>query len=211
MRVRVKVCGITRLENAEAAAAAGVDAIGFMFFAGSPRCIDLTKAADIARSLPPFVARVGVFVNPSESEVREAVQTCGLTAVQFHGEETPEFCARFLPLPVIKAFRIKDAESLAALPAYDMAHAWLLDAYVPGQRGGTGARFNWNLAIEARKLGRPIILAGGLTPDNAAQAIHEVHPEALDVSSGVESAPGIKDPALIHRFMAGVRAMRKVI
>lgn len=204
MRVRVKICGITRMEDALAVAEAGADAVGFMFFAGSPRCIPLERAAEIARRLPPFVARVGVFVNPKEEEVRRAATEVGLSALQFHGEETPEFCACFEPVPVIKAFRIRDEQSLADLPAYAGAQAWLLDAWVKGQRGGTGARFNWDLAMEAKRHGVPILLAGGLSPENATQAVREVRPFGLDVSSGVESAPGVKDAAKIRAFLAAV-------
>lgn len=204
MRVRVKICGITRAEDALAAAAAGADAIGFMFYPGSPRCIAVAPAAEIARRLPPFVARVGVFVNPTETEVREVIAAVGLSAVQFHGEETPEFCARFAPVPVIKAFRIRDEASLAALPAFAGVQAWLLDAWVKGQRGGTGERFNWDLAVQAGAHGVPILLAGGLTPENAAQAAREVQPYALDVSSGVEAAPGVKNAPRIRAFVAAV-------
>jgi phosphoribosylanthranilate isomerase len=207
MRVRVKICGITRLEDAQAATAAGADALGFMFYAGSPRCIALAEAAEISRRLPPLISRVGVFVNPSEPEVRQALAGAGLNAVQFHGEESPEFCARFAPTPVIKAFRIRGEESLAELKAFTRVQAWLLDAWVKGARGGTGARFNWSLALEARTYGVPILLAGGLTPENAAQAAREVQPFALDVSSGVESGPGLKDAEKVRAFLAAVKAV----
>lgn len=210
MRVRVKICGITRREDALAAAEAGADAVGFVFYPGSPRCIRMDRAAEISRGLPPFVSRVGVFVNPTEQEVRETVTTAGLSAIQFHGEESPEFCARFAPVPVIKAFRIRGEESLEELQGYERVQAWLLDAWVKGARGGTGERFNWALASRARAHGLPILLAGGLTPENAAQAARDVQPFALDVSSGVEKAPGLKDAAKIRAFVAAVSSATAV-
>jgi phosphoribosylanthranilate isomerase len=206
MRVRVKICGITRLSDARVAVEAGADALGFMFYAPSPRHVTIAQARDLIRQLPPFIERVGVFVNPTEAEVREAVEGAGLSAIQLHGEEPPEFCAQFAPLPVIKAWRVKDATSLEGLAAYRDVAAWLLDAYVKGQRGGTGERFNWALAERAKAHGVPIILAGGLTPENAAAAVRQVRPYGLDVSSGVEAAPGRKDPARLRAFLAAARA-----
>ena len=199
MNVRVKICGITCHEDAQAAVEAGADALGFMFFAPSPRAVAGRVAAEIIRALPPFIGKVGVFVNPSEEEVLGAIAACGLDTVQLHGHEAPEFCARF-GVKVIKAFRVQDAESLKALPAYAVS-GWLLDSFVPGQFGGTGAKFNWELAVAAKKLGCPVILAGGLTPENAAEAARQVEPFALDVSSGVESAPrsqGRREDARFH-------------
>lgn len=199
-RVRVKICGITSLHDAQVAVDAGADALGFMFYVRSPRWIEPEAAGEIVRSLPPFVAAVGVFVNAEESFVRRVAAQCGLDAVQFHGDETPEYCARFEPLRVFKAFRVNAAESLRALADYSTS-AWLLDAFVPDQPGGTGRTFNWDLAIQAKQLGRPIILAGGLTPENVADAVRRVRPYAVDVSSGVESAPGRKDPARVRAFV----------
>jgi phosphoribosylanthranilate isomerase len=190
--------------DALATVEAGADALGFMFFAGSPRHLSRDVAAEIVRALPPFVARVGVFVNASEAEVRQAVAGCGLDTLQFHGDEPPEFCARFTPLKVYRAFRIRDRESLASLPNY-ATDAWLLDSFAPGRRGGTGERFNWELALEAKNLGRPIILAGGLTPENVAEAVRRVGPFAVDVSSGVEMAPGRKDAAKVRAFIAAAK------
>jgi phosphoribosylanthranilate isomerase len=204
MHVRVKICGITCLEDARAAVAAGADALGFMFYPPSPRHVDVDTAAAICRALPPLVTRVGVFVDAAEEFVRETASRCGLGALQFHGQETPEFCRRFAP-PVLKAFRIRSPDSLAALPAYDTA-AWLLDSFVPGQLGGTGATFNWDLAADAARLGRPVILAGGLTPENVAGAARRVRPYGVDVSSGVECAPGRKDPGRLKAFIAAVRS-----
>lgn len=197
---RVKICGITRLEDALGAVTAGADALGFMFYEPSPRFIGLEAAAQIIRQLPPFVARVGVFVNADEATVRQVIAATGIDTLQFHGDEAPEFCARF-PLVTYKAFRLRDAASLDDCRRYP-GMAWLLDSYGPGQHGGTGATFNWDLAIEAGKLNPHIILAGGLTPENAAEAVRRVRPFALDVSSGVESAPGRKDAAKVRAFIA---------
>jgi len=208
MRTKVKICGLTRLPDALAAVEAGADALGFMFFAGSQRNISPAAAAQIIRALPPFVAKVGVFVNASAETVHATVAECGLDTLQFHGEETPEFCRQFAPLKVVKAFRIQNAESLKPLPDYSV-DAWLLDSHVPGQRGGTGEKFNWDLACQAKELGRPVILAGGLTPENVADAVQQVWPFGVDVSSGVESAPGEKDAGLVRRFVEIVREMEQ--
>lgn len=208
MSLKIKICGLTSLTDALAAVEAGADALGFMFYQDSPRFVAPTTAARIIRSLPPFVARVGVFVNASEQVVRGVCDVCGLDTVQFHGEETPEFCRRFAPLKVIKAFRIKNGGSLRPLDAYD-TDAWLLDAFVPGLQGGTGATFNWSLAREAKDAGYPIILAGGLSAENVAQAVHEVWPYGVDVSSGVESAPGRKDAKMIREFIDVVRGIER--
>lgn len=208
MRTKVKICGLTRLPDALAAVEAGSDALGFMFFEGSKRFLKPGDAAQIIHALPPFVAKVGVFVNASAETVRATVAECGLDTLQFHGEETPEFCRQFAPLKVVKAFRIQNAESLKPLPDYAV-DAWLLDSYVPGQRGGTGEKFNWDLACQAKELGRPVILAGGLTPENVADAVQQVWPFGVDVSSGVESAPGQKDAGLVRRFVEIVREMEQ--
>lgn len=204
MSVRVKICGITSREDALTAVEAGADALGMMFYSQSPRHVSARVAAEITAVLPPFVAKVGVFVNPSAEEVLRAIAACGLDTLQFHGEETPEFCARF-QLKVIKAFRIRGADSLRVLPAYRAA-TWLLDSYTPAQHGGTGATFNWDLAVEAKKLGQRILLAGGLTPENAAEAVRRVQPFALDVSSGVELAPGRKDAEEVRAFIRAAKS-----
>lgn len=203
MSVRVKICGVTRSDDALAAVAAGADALGFMFYEPSPRYVSRAQVAEITRLLPPFVAKVGVFVNPTTEQVRQAIAECSLDVLQFHGDEPPAFCAKF-GLKVIKAFRIRGLDSLQSLPAY-ATDAWLLDSFVPGQPGGTGARFNWDLALEARKLGRPIVLAGGLTPENVGEAVRQVRPFAVDVSSGVEAAPGKKDPDKVRAFIAAAK------
>lgn len=192
--------------DAQAAAEAGADAIGLMLWGPSKRFVTNTKAAEIVRSLPPFVSKVGVFVDATAEEVFRAVKEIGLDTIQLHGEETPDFCRQFAPLKVMKAFRVKDAASLAGLADFN-TDAWLLDSYVAGEKGGTGAVFNWDLAVQAKDAGRPIVLAGGLTPENIAEAVHEVWPYAVDVSSGVESAPGKKDAELIRRFVEAIRGI----
>jgi len=204
METRVKICGITNLADALAAIEAGADALGLNFYEKSPRHISLKTAAEIARHLPPFVMRAGVFVNADEDLVTRAIGECGLSLLQFHGDEPPEFCTQF-GLMSMKAFRIRDAESLKELPKFS-TDAYLLDAYSPEARGGTGEKFNWDLAVEAQKFGKPVFLAGGLTPENVADAVRKVRPFGVDVSSGVESAPGRKDHAKIRAFIAAVRA-----
>ena len=204
MGVRVKICGITNRDDALAAAAAGADALGFMFYEPSPRHLSLAVAAEIIRALPPFIAKVGVFVDAPAELVQRAIKECGLDTVQLHGDESPDYCREFT-VQTIKAFRVRNEETLKQLPAYKTS-AWLLDSYVPGQPGGTGARFNWELARAATHLGRPVILAGGLTPANVAGAVHEVRPFGLDVSSGVESGPGRKDHAKVMEFIAAAKA-----
>jgi phosphoribosylanthranilate isomerase len=204
METRIKICGITNLADAQAAVAAGADVLGLNFFEGSPRHVSMKKAAEIAKQLPPFVMRAGVFVNADEDLVTRAIGECGLSLLQFHGDEPPEFCVQF-GLMSMKAFRIRGAESLKELPKFP-TDAWLLDAYSPEARGGTGEKFNWDLAIEAQKFGKPVFLAGGLTPENVADAVRKVRPFGVDVASGVESAPGKKDRVKIRAFIAAVRA-----
>jgi len=204
MNTKVKICGITSVADGLAAATAGADMIGLMFYERSPRHLSLDAAREIARALPLTVQKVGVFVNPEPDLVTAAIHACHLNLLQFHGEESPEFCTRF-GLMSIKAFRIREEASLAALPAY-ATDAWLLDAYSPAAHGGTGATFNWELAVKASKLGRPVFLAGGLTPDNVATAIRQVHPFAVDVSSGVEAGPGRKDPLKVRAFIEAARS-----
>ncbi len=204
MSTRVKICGITNLADARAAIEAGADALGLNFYEQSPRFLTVDAAAGISKQLPPFVMRVGVFVNAPEALVLRAIADCGLSFLQFHGDEPPEFCAQF-GLMSMKAFRIRDAASLSELPKYQ-TDAWLLDAYSPEARGGTGEKFNWNLAFEAQKLGKPIFLAGGLTPENVAEAVRKVRPFGVDVASGVENAPGKKDHQKIKDFIAAVRS-----
>jgi phosphoribosylanthranilate isomerase len=199
MNVRVKICGIANLADAQVAVEAGADALGFNFYEKSPRYVSLATAAEISRALPPYTLRVGVFVNPAAELIRRAIGECGLNLLQFHGDEPPEFCTQF-GLMSMKAFRVRDAASLKALPEY-RTDAWLLDAYASDTFGGTGEKFNWQLAVEAQKLGKPVFLAGGLTPENVAQAIQQVQPFGVDVASGVESSPGRKDAAQVRAFI----------
>lgn len=203
MSVKVKICGITNLPDANAAAEAGADLLGFMFYDQSPRHIVVEDAAKIVPQLPPFILKVGVFVNPPEELVFRAIGECGLNMLQFHGDETPEFCTQF-GLMSMKAFRIRDAESLKALRRYP-TDAWLLDAYSAKGLGGTGEKFNWDLAIEAKKAGRPVFLAGGLTAENVAEAVAKVQPFGVDVSSGVESAPGKKNAVRVRAFIRAAK------
>jgi len=200
---RVKICGITSVDDGLAAVEAGADMIGLMFYEKSPRYITMEQAVEISRALPPFVTRVGVFVNPGEMLVSQAIRECGVGLLQFHGDEPSEFCTQF-GMMSMKAVRVKDAESLNALENFH-TEAFLLDAYSKSGLGGTGEKFNWDLAVEAQKYGKPIFLAGGLTPKNVADAVHQVRPFAVDVSSGVESAPGKKDPAKVKAFIEAVK------
>jgi phosphoribosylanthranilate isomerase len=204
MSVIVKICGITSPEDAVAAAQAGADALGFVFYDKSSRHVSVEAAAAAIRVVPPHIVKVGVFVNPDEDLVLHAIAECDLNLLQFHGEETPDFCVQF-GLMSMKAFRVRDAQSLSALSTYP-TDAWLLDAYSPAQHGGTGERFDWDLAKEAGKLGRPIFLAGGLTPDNVGAAVEQAQPYGVDVSSGVEAAPGRKDHAKVASFIRAAKA-----
>jgi phosphoribosylanthranilate isomerase len=207
MKTRVKICGITNLADAQAAVEAGADAIGFIFHEKSPRFISLKAAAEISKQLPPFVMRVGVFVNAREDFVLRAIGEAGLTMLQFHGDEPPEFCTQF-GLVSMKAFRIRDAESLKKIPDY-LTDAYLLDAFSSTTLGGTGEKINWDLAVEAQKFGKPIFLAGGLTPENVAEAVKKVQPFGVDVSSGVEisGAPGKKDHAKVKAFIEAAKSV----
>lgn len=202
--VRSKICGITRIEDALAAVAAGADAIGFVFYAKSPRAVTAMQARAIIAALPPFVTTVGLFVNASACELNETLDAVPLDLLQFHGDETPEQCEGY-HRPYIKALRVKAGDDIAgACNAYASASGILLDAYVEGVPGGTGQAFDWSLIPQG--LSRPIILAGGLTVDNVVQAIDQVRPYAVDVSGGVEKSKGIKDHDKIRAFMHNVRA-----
>lgn len=198
------MCGTTRLEDALAAVQLGVDALGFIFYRKSPRCVAPEAAASIIDRLPPFVDRVGVFVNAPLAEVVRTA-TAGLSYLQLHGEESPDYCreirARLPFLGIIKAIRVgKESRgaSSAFAPYADCVNAFLLDTYVKGESGGTGMVFDWSI-IATLQLRRPVILAGGLGPDNVAMALAEVRPYGVDINSGVESQPGIKDH---HRLRA---------
>lgn len=201
--VRSKICGITRIEDALAAAEAGADAIGLVFYAKSPRAVDVRQARAIIAELPPFVTTVGLFVNASRCELNEILEVVPLDLLQFHGDETPPDCEGY-QRPWIKALRVRPGDDLeAACQLYAGARGILLDTYVPGVPGGTGEAFDWSL-VPAR-LSKPIILAGGLSADNVGQAIAQVRPYAVDVSGGVEQAKGIKDAAKIDAFIRAVK------
>lgn len=200
----VKLCGMTRPEDARAACALGIQAIGLVFHAASPRAVSVPVACRITAEAPPWVERVGVFVNESPGRIAEIAGACGLTLVQLHGDEPPE-SLRGLRLPAVKALRVRAEADLEALDTY-AAHArfLLLDSQVPGKAGGTGERSDWALASRAAGRHR-IVLAGGLTPANVGEAIRMVRPHGVDVSSGIESAPGRKDPERMREFVCAVR------
>ena len=200
--VRVKICGNITLKDTMAAVEAGADAVGFVFYAKSPRAVSPKSVAAIVSHLPPFVTPVGVFVNEKPDVVRQVMSDCGIHLAQLHGDESPQYCAE-LKQPAIKAIRVRNHEDLSILPSYRV-EAILLDTYVEDAIGGTGTTFEWNLAIEAKAWGS-IILAGGLTPDNVVEAISRVRPYGVDVSSGVESSPGVKDPAKVRALIQSVK------
>ena len=202
MRTRIKICGITRVEDAEAAARAGADAIGLVFYPPSPRFLGLDQARRLASALPPFVSTVALFVNPAADEVRAVLEHVRPAMLQFHGEETPAFCGQF-GMPYVKACRVRPGvDLLEYLRPFSGAAGWLLDSHVE-EYGGIGEAFDWSLVPAERP--RPLVVSGGLTRDNVREAIRRVRPWAVDVSSGVESAKGIKDADRIAAFIAEVR------
>lgn len=203
LSVKVKFCGITRLEDAETAAALGADAVGFVFYEKSPRFIDPAAAAEIIRRLPPFVCKVGLFVNSEKHKVESVVRETGIDLVQYHGDESPVQCESGSK-PWMKAIRVSpemDVEAEAA--RYARASAIFLDADDPAAYGGTGQCFDWR--VIPRKLPRPVILAGGLTPENVGKAIRIAAPYGVDVSGGIESSKGIKDPVKMEKFITEAR------
>lgn len=201
--VRVKICGITRVEDALAAAAAGADAIGLVFYAKSPRAVDIEQARAILAALPPFVTSVGLFVDAERSELERILASVPLDLLQFHGDESVQQCEAF-GRPYIKALRVKAGDDIAAQVArYPSAQGILLDAYVEGVPGGTGEAFDWSLIPQA--LSKPLILAGGLRPDNVAEAVSRVRPYAVDVSGGVEASKGVKDVEKVGAFIRAAR------
>jgi len=202
MRTRIKICGITRPADAAAAAHAGADAIGLVFYPRSPRYLSLERALEIRDALPPFVQSVALFVNPDAAQVAQVIGTVRPALLQFHGEETPPFCESF-GVPYVKACRVRPGlDLLEYLRPFSRASAWLLDSHV-AEYGGVGERFDWSLVPAQRE--RPLILSGGLSAGNVADAIRRVRPWGVDVSSGVESAKGIKDAARIAAFISEVR------
>jgi phosphoribosylanthranilate isomerase len=202
VRTRVKICGITRPADGVAAARAGADAIGFVFYPKSPRYLSAERAIEIRDALPPFVQTVALFVNADAAQIAQVLGRVGPSMLQFHGEETPEFCAQF-GTPFVKACRIRPGvDVLQYLQPFSRAAAWLVDSFVP-EYGGVGESFDWSLV--PRGLARPLILSGGLDAKNVAGAIRAVRPWGVDVSSGVESAKGIKDAGKMAAFVAEVR------
>ena len=204
MRTRIKICGITRPEDGLAVAEAGGDAVGLVFYEPSPRNVTIEQAQAVVAALPPFVTVVGLFVNATDDEIREVLDEVPLGLLQFHGDEPAGLCGGY-GLPYIKALRMAPGLDVAATAAlYRDAQGILLDAYQPGVAGGTGEVFDWQAVPEGLK--KPIILAGGLTPDNVGEGITQVHPYAVDVSGGVEAAKGIKDINKISAFVDAVRS-----
>ncbi|HET8807275.1 MAG TPA: phosphoribosylanthranilate isomerase [Methylophaga sp.] len=201
MRTRVKICGITRRQDAEFAIEMGADALGLVFYAASPRAVTIAQAAEICRRLPPFVSLVGLFVNANADEVNAALEQLPLDLLQFHGDESPQYCEQFAK-PYMKAVRMQRSEDLQiAAENYHYANALLLDSFQAGVPGGTGQTFDWSMITPINK---PLILAGGLSSENVATAIKQIRPYGVDVSGGVESAKGIKSNEKIRAFMQEV-------
>ncbi|MEK7991391.1 MAG: phosphoribosylanthranilate isomerase [Thiotrichaceae bacterium] len=201
MRTRVKICGITRPEDAIDAAYLGADAIGLVFYAKSPRAVNIEQAQSIIQALPAFVTSVGLFVDADVNEVKNILNHVPLDLLQFHGDESPEYCTQF-SRPYIKALRVHESSNVEAFAQqHYQAQAILLDTYVKGVKGGTGQAFNWQLVPE--QCSQPLIIAGGLTPANLPQVIQQLNPYAVDVSGGVEQAKGIKDKAKVTAFIKG--------
>ena len=206
MPIKIKICGITNAQDAEAAVTAGADALGFVFYAQSPRCIEPAVAKRIIAQLPPFVLPVGVFVNHDRDTILKVFDECGLALAQLHGEETPTFCES-LGRPVLRALRLRDRGSLLALAEYKGrmgVRGFVVDAFSTKAYGGTGQTGDWFLAREVAQAA-PILLAGGLTPNNVQEAIRQVQPYGVDVSSGVEEHPGQKNHEMIRAFTQAVR------
>jgi len=198
MRTRVKICGITRRQDAEFAAEMGVDAIGLVFYSASPRAVTIAQAEKVLAGLPPFVSVVALFVDAEVDEVKACLASLPIDVLQFHGDESPEYCAQF-NVPYMKAVRMRDGVDLGVLASdYEQASALLLDSYQAGVPGGTGQVFDWSMIMDIDK---PVILAGGLDAENVRDAIQQVHPYAVDVSGGVEQDKGVKDKAKIGAFM----------
>jgi phosphoribosylanthranilate isomerase len=205
LSTRVKICGITRVEDAELAVRLGADALGLVFYPASKRAVTVAQAQAVRHRLSAFVALTGLFVNADSAEINAVLAQVRIDCLQFHGEETPEFCASF-GMPYMKAIRVRQGLDVVALAAqYHHASAILLDSYDPHQAGGTGLSFDWAVARDCvQRCGVPIVLAGGLTAQNVAAAIKEVQPYAVDVSSGVESVPGLKCPDKMQAFFKEV-------
>lgn len=203
IRTRVKICGITRPEDAQAVVAAGADAIGLVFYPPSPRAVTLQQAQAVVAAVPAFVSVTALFVDPDPKQVQEILEGVRIDLIQFHGDEDSDFCSQFNH-PYIKAIRVRQASDVvASCVRFPDALGILLDSYKPGVPGGTGETFDWSL-IDNSQLTKPIILAGGLNPENVADAINQVHPFAVDVSGGVEASKGIKDHSKVNAFLSEV-------
>ncbi len=208
--IRFKICGITNYNDAMLAIQVGAYAIGFIFVKKSPRYIVPEKAKKIISLLPPFIQTVGVFVNEDIQKIKEIVEFCGLDLIQFHGDESPNICKKFMPKSV-KAIRVKDESSLYKIERYkSCVRAILLDTYKKGYAGGTGEVFNWNLAIKAKDYGIPIILSGGIGPENIKEALVRIKPFAIDINSKIEIRPGQKSPILIHKFIKELNSVNQI-
>jgi phosphoribosylanthranilate isomerase len=202
--IRVKFCGITNLDDALLATELGVDALGFIF-AESPRQIKPMKAKEIIQALPPFIKIVGVFVNEDPARIKKIISFCGLDLIQLHGDESPEISRDLMPHS-IKAFRIQNERDIENIKRYrGVVRAILLDTFQKGKAGGTGRTFDWSLALKAKETGIPLILAGGLGPENIQEAIATVKSYAVDVNSGIEERPGKKDPLLMKQLMENIK------
>jgi phosphoribosylanthranilate isomerase len=206
MGVKIKICGITKYEDARVAVNLGVDAIGFIFYDKSPRFIDPARAGEIVAQLPPFVSKVGVFVDAHPTSIMDAAQKSGIDTVQLHGNETPDI-ARRLPFTVIKAFAVGPQWDVGIMDSYDVA-GFLLDTWDETQKGGTGKAFDWTIAKRAVATKKPVILAGGLGPVNIKEALDCVQPYGVDVNSGVEIKPGIKNPHKMKEVVTIVKAWK---
>ena len=205
--VKVKVCGMTSLKDALVAVEEGADAVGFIFYKKSPRSVTMKTVREIVLELPPFVDTVGVFVDETAEQINKIADYCNLDIIQLHGDESPTFCKR-IRRKVIKAFRIKDMQSVKKISSFQVS-GFLLDTFSENLHGGTGKVFDWNLVLPAKKFG-PVIMAGGLTPNNVQQAVRQVRPYGVDVCSGVESEPGIKDHKKVRAFLKNAKAGRKI-
>lgn len=205
--IKVKICGITNLEDAKAAIDAGCDALGFAFYKKSPRYIAPENAREIIRQLPQRVVKIGVFVNAPERFIKKTAKLCGLSLLQFHGDESPEFCRRFKGYKIIKVFRVKDSIDLAKLRGYDV-FGYLFDTYSARQPGGTGKRFDWDLLKNLEDLKKPVFLSGGLSSRNVQRAISIAHPSWVDVCSSVELRPGKKDHVKVKRFIQAAKGKK---
>ena len=206
-QVKVKVCGMTSLKDALVAVEVGADAVGFIFYKKSPRSVTMKTVREIVLELPPFVDTVGVFVDETAEQVNKIADYCNLDIIQLHGDESPTFCKK-IRRKVIKAFRIKDMQSVKKISNFQVS-GFLLDTFSEKLHGGTGKVFDWNLALPAKKFG-PVIMAGGLTPNNVQQAVRQIRPYGVDVCSGVESEPGIKDHKKVRAFLKNANAGRKI-